>query len=216
LDRVASEETVNPKTNDVKKLISVLALTVLAASAHAQGVVTFANNVIANSTPYILDANNGMARLTGTQWAAQLYYGTSASSLAAHTAAPNRFRAAGSSLAGTWSTTTGANRTLTGGGVGVPVFMQVRVWNLDLFPTWEAAAANSPLQGTSTVFTYIQRLSSPPATTDTYMTDAAGNPLFGGFYVPVIPEPGVGLRAIPAIALVAWQYKRRRFIASRN
>jgi hypothetical protein len=198
----------------MRKLIPFLALTLLATGAYAQGVVTFANNVLATTRRTSLTLHG--TRLTGTQWAAQLYYGTSASSLAAHTAAPNRFRAAGSSLAGTWSTTTGANRTLTGGGVGVPVFMQVRVWNLDLFPTWEAAAANSPLQGTSTVFTYIQRLSSPPATTDTYMTDAAGNPLFGGFYVPVIPEPGVGLLAIPAIALVAWQYKRRRFIASRS
>jgi len=196
----------------MKKLISFLTLTVLATSAHAQGVVTFANNVIANNTPYVLDVTG--ARLTGTQWAAQLYYSTqSASSLAAHTAAPNRFRAAGSSLAGTWSTTTGANRTLTGGGVGVPVFSQVRIWDLDQFATYEAAVAGGGPTGTSTVFVYIQRLSSPPATTDTYMTDAAGNPLL---FFWVIPEPSVGLLAIPAIALLAWQYKRRRFISSRN
>jgi len=105
----------------MRKLISFLALTVLVTGAYAQGVITFANNVIAQNTPYVIDWTG--ARLTGTQWAAQLYYSTqSASSLAAHTAAPNRFRAPGSSLAGTWSTTTGANRTLTGGGVGVPVF----------------------------------------------------------------------------------------------
>src|SRR6186713_2924574 len=121
----------------MRKLISVLALTVLAAGAHAQGVVTFANNVL-SPPQYIYYLSD---RLTGTQYAAQLYYGASASSLAAHTAAPNRFRAAGSSLAGTWSTTTGANRTLNGGGVGVPVYMQVRVWNLDQFATYEAAVA---------------------------------------------------------------------------
>src|SRR5690242_6250647 len=114
------------KTNGMRKLIPFLALTLLATGACAQGVVTFANSVITPNTPYILD-ENGLMRLTGTQYAAQLYYGASASSLAAHTAAPNRFRAAGSSLAGTWTTTTGANRTLTGGGVGVPVFLQVRV-----------------------------------------------------------------------------------------
>ena len=199
----------------MKKLISFLTLTVLATSAHAQGVVTFANNVIANNTPYVLDVTG--ARLTGTQWAAQLYYSTqSASSLAAHTAAPNRFRAAGSSLAGTWSTTAGANRTLTGGGVGVPVFMQVRVWDLNQFATYEAAVAGggAPMTTTSSIFVYYQRLSSPPATTDTYMTDAAGNPLFPSF--GPIPEPIVGLLAIPAIVLVAWQYKRRRFISSRK
>jgi hypothetical protein len=143
-----------------------------------------------------------------------LYYGASASSLAAHTAAPNRFRAAGSSLAGTWSTTSGANRTLTGGGVGVPVFMQVRVWDLNQFATYEAAVAGGGLVTTSSVFTYTQRLSSPPATTDTYMTDAAGNPLFSGLVF--MPEPSVGLLMIPGMALLAWQYRRRKSISSRN
>ena len=71
----------------MRKLISFLVLTVLATGAHAQGVVTFANNVIANNTPYVIDWTG--ARLTGTQWAAQLYYGASINSLAAHTAAPS-------------------------------------------------------------------------------------------------------------------------------
>src|SRR6187431_2752694 len=141
----------------MRKLISFLVLTVLATGAHAQGVVTFANNVIANNTPYVIDWTG--ARLTGTQWAAQLYYGSSVNSLAAHTAAPNRFRAAGSSLAGTWSTAAGANRTLNGGGVGVPVFMQVRVWDLNQFATYEAAVAGGGIASTSTIFQYTQRLS---------------------------------------------------------
>jgi hypothetical protein len=199
---------------DMRRLISFLALTVFTSSACAQGVVTFANNVITPNTPYVLDLNGSGARLTGTQWAAQLYYGASSSSLAAHTAAPNRFRAPGSSLAGTWSTAGGANRTLTGGGVGVPVVAQIRVWNLDLFPTYEAAVAGGGAVATSEIFQYVQRLSTPtPSVTDTYMTDAAGNPLF--FHFPV-PEPGVGLLAIPALALLAWHYRRRRFISSRN
>ena len=187
----------------MKKLIPFLALTVLATGAYAQGVITFANNVITTGTPYVLDTAG--ARLTGTQYAAQLYYGASASSLAAHTAAPNRFRAAGSSLAGTWSTTTGANRTLTGGGVGVPVFAQVRVWDLNAFATYEAAVAGGGIVGTSSVFTYNQRLSSPPATTDTYMTDAAGNPLFGGFTIAPVPEPsviGLGIIGVGALFML--------------
>jgi hypothetical protein len=200
----------------MKKLVAFLAWPILVAGVYAQGVVTFANNVITPNTPYVLDGNT-LARLTGTQWAVQLYYGASSSSLAAHTAAPNRFRAAGSSLAGTWSTATGANRTLNGGGVGVPVFLQIRGWNLDLFPTYEAAVAGGGIYSTSTIFQYTQRLSTPtPSVTDTYMTDAAGNPLFGGFFLPPIPEPGLGLLAIPALALLAWQYRRRRFVSSRN
>jgi uncharacterized protein (TIGR03382 family) len=199
----------------MRKLISFLALTVFATSVCAQGVVTFANNVITPNTPYVLDPYG--ARLTGTQWAAQLYYGASQTSLAAHTAAPNRFRTAGSSLAGTWSTATGANRTLNGGGVGVPVFMQIRVWNLDLFPTYEAAAAGGGIYGRSLpIFQYVQRLSTPtPSVTDTYMTDPFGNPLFSNM-VWVVPEPGVGLLAIPALALLAWQFRRRRFIPPQN
>ena len=100
--------------------------------------------------------------------------------------------------------------------MGVPVFMQVRVWDLNQFATYEAAVAGGGITGTSTVFTYTQRLSSPPATTDTYMTDAAGNPLFASFIIPVVPEPSVALLVIPAMALLAWQYRRRRFISSRN
>jgi hypothetical protein len=48
----------------MKKLIPFLALTVLATGAYAQGVITFANNVLA-PTPYVMDAP-GEQRLTGT------------------------------------------------------------------------------------------------------------------------------------------------------
>jgi hypothetical protein len=181
-------------------------LVALAASTgvYAQGVVTFANNVLPSPPDRLVPGVDGRP-LVGTQYAAQLYYSTqSASSLAAHTAAPNRFRAAGSSLAGTWSTTTGANRTLNGGGVGVPVWMQVRVWDLNQFPTYEAAVAGGGPVGTSEIFMYTQRLSTPtPSVTDTYMDN----------FVWRVPEPSTFLLAIPGIALLA--FLRRRG-ASRN
>jgi hypothetical protein len=98
--------------------------------------------------------------------------------------------------------------------------MQVRVWDLNQFPTFEAAYFGGGIISGSTIFQYTQRLSSPPATTDTYMTDAAGNPLFSFPPNPVfpelVPEPSVALLVIPALALLAWQYKRRRFNSSRN
>jgi hypothetical protein len=149
------------KTNGMRKLIPFLALTLLATGACAQGVVTFANSVITPNTPYILD-ENGLMRLTGTQYAAQLYYGwRPASSLAAHNGCSQ-------SLPCCWNPVWREpgprqpvpNRTLTGGGVGVPVFLQVRVWNLDQFATYEAAVGRGGWFGTSAVFTYIQRLSS--------------------------------------------------------
>jgi len=181
----------------MKKLIPFLALTVLATGAYAQGVITFANSVLPD-TPnrYVYDVG-GSTRLVGTQYAVQLYYGASASSLAAHTAAPARFRAAGSSLAGTWSTATGASRTLTGGGVGVPVFVQARVWNLDQFATYEAALAGGGIIGTSAVFNYTQLLSNPPAPTDTYMVN------FSSF--SLVPEPsviGLGIIGVGALFML--------------
>jgi hypothetical protein len=194
--------------NDMKKLIPFLVLTVFATGAHAQGVVTFANHVLTtlSNPPYVYDGDGN--RLTGTQWAAQLYYSpTDATSLTAHTAAPNRFRPAGDSLAGTWSTPTGANRTLTGGGPGDPVWMQIRVWNLDQFSTYEAALAGGGAAGTSVIFQYRQRAGTPgPSLTDTYMTDPAGNPLFASFG---IPEPGVGLLMIPAVVLLLFMRRAK-------
>jgi hypothetical protein len=164
----------------------------------SQGIVTFANNVLSSPPDRLVRYWDGTP-LVGTQFAAQLYYSPlSASSLAAHTAAPNRFRAAGSSLAGTWSTTTGANRTLVGGGVGVPVWMQVRVWDLNQFPTYEAALAGGGVTGTSVVFTYTQRLSTPPQTTDTYMDNFVW-----------VPEPSAFLLTVPAFALfLLWNQRR--------
>ena len=166
----------------------------------AQGVVTFANHVL---TPARL-IYDGVGPLTGTQYAAQLYYGATATSLAAHTAPPNRFRAPGSSLAGTWSTATGANRTLNGGGVGVPVFLQVRVWDLNQFATFEAARSGGGVIGMSDVFQYTQLLSNPPAPTDTYMVN------FSSFVIPIIPEPGVGLLAIPGVVMLLLLRRRKR------
>ncbi len=178
----------------MKKLIAFLALTVLALAVHAQGVVFFANHVL-DPTPYVIDGLTG-DRLTGTQYGAQLYYGVSATSLAAHTAAPNRFFAAGSSRAGTWSIATGASRTLTGaGGWGIPVWMQVRVWNVEQFPTYEAAVAGGGIYGNSTVFQYIEIFTSVGTPQDTYMIyHTSGVPLFESF--ATVPEPSVALLAL--------------------
>ena len=190
----------------ILRYIPFLALTVLPLAVHAQGQVFFANHVLM-PPPYVIDGLTG-DRLTGTQYGAQLYYGASASSLTAHTAAPTRFVAAGSSRAGTWGIgpVPGWGRRLTGGGWGIPVWMQVRVWNVDQFPTYEAAVAGGGIYGSSTVFQYIQRLSTPPATTDLYMISAFGLPLFESF--ATVPEPGVALLALGA-GIVFWSYRRR-------
>jgi hypothetical protein len=180
----------------MKKLIPFLVLLVGATGALAQGVVNFNNNVLA--TPPDRRVINGATGegLTGTNWVAQLYYGTSADSLTAHTAAPSRFRVESTSQPGMWS---GGNRTLTGGGVGTTLFMQVRVWDLRNGATYETATG---FRGQSTVFTYMQTLSTPAAPTDTQMLN------FQSFIVPV-PEPSViGLGLVGAGAL--FMLRRRK------
>ena len=187
----------------IKRVMWVVALGAT-IGAHAQGVITFANSVLTSPPDrYIYDVDY-TTRLVGTHYAVQLYYSTTdASSLQAHTAAPARFRAAGSSLAGTWSTATGASRTLVGGGVGVPVWVQARAWNLNQFPTWEAAVAGGGIYGMSPVFLYVQQLSTPPSPTDTYMVNFVGT--------WAIPEPSALLLATPGIALLLmWKRKQKQ------
>jgi hypothetical protein len=192
----------------ISRLAAVLVAACVGAGAHAQGVVTFANHVLLVGYPpparYVYDVD-GVTRLTGTQYAAQLYYSTTdATSLTAHTTAPNRFRAAGDPLAGTWSTPTGANRTLTGGGAGVPVFAQVRVWDLNQFATYEAAVAGGGISGTSAIFLYVERWSGgTPSVSDTYMDN------FSPFTL-VIPEPSVCLLTVPGVVMLLLLVGRHR------
>lgn len=178
----------------MKKLIPFLALMAFASGAYAQGVINFNNSVLSSPPDRLVRNTDRATPLSGTQWGVQLYYSTTdASSLASHTAAPQRFRAPTTTSPGTWSTT-GGTRTLNGGGVGQTVWVQARAWNLDLYPTYEAALAAGGIIGTSTVFTYVQRLSPQPSPTDIYMDN------FTGF--SLVPEPSViGLAMVGAGAL---------------
>ena len=159
----------------MKKLIPFLVLLVGVTGAMAQGVVNFNNNVL-QAPPSRLVLSDTGAPLVGTNWAAQLYYGTTADSLQAHTALPSRFRVTTTMSPGTWS---GGNRTLAGGGVGTTLFMQVRVWDTTRGATYEAATGT---KGQSEVFAYNQVLSTPAAPADTQMLN------FQGF---AVPEPSV-------------------------
>ena len=194
----------------IKLFVLLMAVAGASIGAYAQGVVTFANSVLPDTPDRYVYFEDGITRVTGTQFAAQLYYGATPGSLAAHTAAPSRFRAPGSSLAGTWSTATGASRTLNGGGVGVPLFMQVRVWDLNQFPTFEAAVAGSGVAATSAIFQYTQLLSNPPAPTDTYMVN------FSSFTVGFIPEPSSFFLTIPGVAILLWMRNRKRQVKEKR
>jgi hypothetical protein len=175
----------------MKKLIPFLVLMVGTAGAFAQGVINFNNNVLTappDRTVYYGAAGTAAA---GTNLLAQLYWSTdNGVTFTAVTAAPARFRPAGTSPAGTWL---GGNRTLPAGvgGQDTHILLQVRAW--DVF--------NPTLIGSSQPFDYNQVLSSPPAAADTYMKG------FQSFIIPV-PEPSI--IALGVIGIGALFLLRRR------
>lgn len=179
----------------MKKLIPFVVLLVGVTGALAQGVVNFNNNVLAEPPDRTVYNADGTA-LVGTNFIAQLYYGTSADSLQPHTGTAF-FRPTTTGSPGTWS---GGNRTLVGaGGVGTTVFLQVRAWDAGAGRslTYDQARAQGLAYGSSGVFSYSQVLSSPPASTDTQMLN------FASFQL--VPEPsviGLGLVGIGALFML--------------
>jgi hypothetical protein len=180
----------------MKKLIPLLVL-VAAMSSYAQDAeVNFANNVFVPSRLVTFRATG--APVTGTNLSAVLLYGTSASSLTAHTA-PARFRVTTTTQPGTWS---GGVRTLNGiaNTPGTPVSLQVAVYDNTRFASYAAALAGGGILGTSTIFTYT--IPTPPLGPTSL--DMAN---FAAF--DIIPEPSViGLGLIGAAAL--FMLRRRK------
>ena len=88
------------------------------------GEVFFGNSVLVPNTPYVLFPLGG--RIVGTNFLAQLFYGTNDQNLIPVTNAPARFRQPPTSLAGTWI---GGMRTLVGIPPGTPVRLRVHIWD---------------------------------------------------------------------------------------
>ena len=184
----------------MKKLIPFLVLLAGATVAMAQGTVNFANNVAFTTTaptpPGRLVYNtDNTTLLVGSDLAqpatfvAQLYYGANAGSLAAHTAAPARFRP-GTSGPGIWL---GGTRTLTGFAPGTTLTLEVRAWDMRTGATWDAAG----LRGQSGTFTYTIPLDPLSAPAAYFMENMRGFSL--------VPEPsviGLGLIGVGALFML--------------
>jgi hypothetical protein len=194
----------------MKRLIPFLVLLAGATGVFAQGIVNFNNNNLSPTAtiPDRLVRDSGGAPLLGSDAAspasfvAQLYWSTDGgSSFTAHTATAARFRPAGLNPAGTWL---GGNRTLPAGvgGVGTTVTLQVRAWDsVGGTLTWDQAAAQGRLRGSSAPFAYNQIVSVPPGASDIWMVNFAGFSL--------VPEPSViGLAMVGAGAL--FMLRRRK------
>lgn len=128
----------------MKKLL-ILAVTVTATiGALAQGTVNFSNGAAGVNAPIF--GTDGTTRLAGTSFVAQLWAGSSASSLAPIT--PTATFATGAS-AGYFF---GGQRTVAGVNTGSPMFFQVRVWEASAGADWATASTrNGALVGGNTV-----------------------------------------------------------------
>jgi len=173
----------------MKKLILSLAL-VGAMAGYAQDAQVNFNNSNLSSPPDRLVRDASGAGLVGTNWVAVLLYGTSDTSLTAHTGV-GRFRPSTTTLPGTWGS--GGTRTLTGipGTAGTTLRLQVAVFDNSIFASYTAAnAAGQAFR--SLPFDFVNP--TPPFGPTSF--DMVN---FQGF---TIPEPSViGLGLIGAAAL---------------
>jgi hypothetical protein len=190
----------------MKTLIPLLILLGATLAALAQGTVLFDNGSLIGrpevTDPYVLARDGSLVKNqpVADTLRVQLLYGTSADSLTPHTALA-RFRPSTTTSAGTWRGLDAAdtlNRSLPIGGPGTTIFLQVRAWDATAANlSFDALRATGSFAwGSSAVFSYTQRLSSPPATDDTFMLN------FEGFTTGIVPEPSVvGLSLMGAAAL---------------
>jgi len=118
------------------------------------GQVLFANNVLTvppDRRPFFPD----MTPVVGTNFVAQLFYGTNDFNLIAVTNPPAPFREPSTSSPGTWR---GGMRTLVGIPPGTPVRLQVRIWDILWGQTYEEADSNRVVFSRSPTFDYMTPL----------------------------------------------------------
>jgi hypothetical protein len=148
-----------------------------AAVGFSQGLVDFRNHVLPESSDHRIYTFDDTP-LVGTNFVAQLYYGSDVWTLRPVLSSPARFRnvTPGSTLAGTWS---GGYRTLDGFSPGNVVTMVVKVWDSTRGSTPEEAGQNGGLAFAPPPFTYTL---PPPDTgnpTNYYMYNFRACHVFG-------------------------------------
>jgi hypothetical protein len=188
----------------MKKLIPLLVLLGGAATGFAQGTVTFQNSVLF-LTPdpsglgrLVLDAPGGVG-LGGSQYVAELYYGSSAGSLSPLTASISRFRATSSPSKGKWLAS-GINAPndyvpLPGIDFGGNAFLQVKVWDLTAGATYETAGSGKT--GASQVFAY-----TVPAAGDTTASHFFMEGMQGFALVPEPSAIALGVLGVAGLLLI--------------
>ena len=146
--------------------VRLLSAVCLLLPAAAQTVpVTFANGVF-GSTKLVLDVAG--QPLVGTNYYAQLYLDTVTGLVAVNGAGTGRFRVEDTAAPGTWS---GGTRELPGISYGQTAQLEVRVWDLNLYGTYDAAMAGGGITGTSGLFGYAYAPATPPSPADAWLNN---------------------------------------------
>jgi len=172
----------------MKKLLTILALAASAAASFGQGTITFQNNgaifgdpvgVIVDRKVYLGGIGNGPG-LTGTNYAAQLWYDTG-TGLREVQGATRLFRVPTTTLPGTWNTAPAAGVTFIGLDAGATAQLQIRVWDIQKFATYAAAVAAGGEVGHSELFGYTVPLPGSAASDFTLKGLRA--------FAVIVPEP---------------------------
>lgn len=191
----------------MKRAATILLLVGLAGAAFGQGTVTFQNNgrIFADvgdpPDRLVYFGEVGGEKLVGTNYAAGLYYALPGlTDLILVPGAIRLFRLPTTTLPGTWNTQPTAAVTLPGVPTYSSTVLQVRVWDIQQFETWEQAMAGEGLHGESNPFSYFAP-APPMAPAEWTLTSLRA--------FAVIPEPSVfGLGLLGAA--VWWLLRRQR------
>lgn len=139
-------------------------LLLMAPEATAQDSLINFNNSVFYTSRLVTDSFG--KPLVGTNWVAQLFLDTPTGLLTVSGPGSGLFSAAGAGTPGAWS---GGTRLLETVSFGQTSQVEVRVWDLSLFSTYEAALQAGGVTGTSGLFNYSFTPSSPLADTDSWM-----------------------------------------------
>jgi len=183
---------------NMKKLLIIAALTVVVGvQTYAQGTIDFRNRITGTLDVPVFAV--GGARLGDASFVAQLYFSaTQGGVYAPVTGAPAVFRTG--TGAGYWNAGADSTRTLAGIVGGTTAWLQVRVWNLALQPTYEAALAAGGVRGFSDPFSVATGGGGVPPGSPAFMTAMTSFTL--------VPEPST--IALGALGLAGLLFIRRR------
>ncbi|MCL5098643.1 MAG: PEP-CTERM sorting domain-containing protein [Candidatus Omnitrophica bacterium] len=184
----------------MKKRIVIAACLLATVAAYAQGAINFSNHVPYMGVDAPIFAIDGMTKLAGTGYLAELYAGRTTDTLVP-IGDPLPFRTgdlAGYLVAGPPASPTDPLRIVPGITGGVVATVQVRAWDVSTGATWDAAT----IRGQSVHLTLTLGFGGlppvPPA-------DLLG---LRSFSLQVVPEPStMALGLLGACLLLLWRRK---------